>query len=327
MTKIDFVIMWLDDKEPNWQKDFQDNFKKENGDKSVNRIRSWDNLQYWFRGVERYAPWVNNVFLVTCGHVPDWLNLNAINLKVIKHSDFIPEIFLPTFSSPTIEMFVHNISELSEHFVMFNDDYFIINHIKKERFFKNNLPCDVSAFNVYHGFGVSINNMFCIKLLNKNFSQRESLKNHFFKWFSFKNGKYIFRTILLSIWPYFVGFYDHHFPQPFLKSIFKDVWDREGDIISESLKFKFRQPTNIINNLIRYWQLVSGNYYCYDVFRDSVYFGLNNFNLDDAIKTITNQTKSIIILNDTEETDFEKSKVLVNDALNNLFPIKSNFEI
>ena len=140
MLKVDFVILWVDNNDPKWQKDFEYYSFKEKGIKSEIRFRSWDNLHYWFRGVEKFAPWVNNIFLITSGHLPNWLDTSKKNLKIIKHSDFIPETYLPTFSSPVIEMFVHKIENLSEHFVMFNDDFFIINHVNQERFFKNKLP-------------------------------------------------------------------------------------------------------------------------------------------------------------------------------------------
>jgi hypothetical protein len=327
MTKIDFVILWVDNNDPNWQKDFQYYSLKEKGNKSEIRYRSWDNLQYWFRGVEKFTPWVNNIYFITSGHLPSWLDTTASNLKIIKHSDFIPFDLLPTFSSPVIEMFLHKIDELSEYFVLFNDDFFIINHLKQDRFFMKNLPCDISGFNVYHGGGLSTNIISCLELLNKNFDQRKSLRIHFFKWFSLQNNKLLFRTILLSFWPYFVGFYDHHLPQPFLKSIFKEVWNKEENLIYNSLNFKFRQRTNILHYLVRYWQLASGKYYCKNVLRDSIYFGLNSENLNNAVDIIKKQLKSIIVLNDIENTDFERSKELINNAFNEILPLKSKYEI
>ena len=27
-----------------------------------------DNLKYWFRGVEKFAPWVNKIYFITYGH-------------------------------------------------------------------------------------------------------------------------------------------------------------------------------------------------------------------------------------------------------------------
>ena len=96
---IDFVLMWVDGNDPEWQKEKSLYESDTNGDKRNIRFRDWDNLQYWFRGVEKYAPWVNKIHFVTWGHLPSWLNTEHPKLNVVKHSDFIPKEFLPTFNS------------------------------------------------------------------------------------------------------------------------------------------------------------------------------------------------------------------------------------
>jgi len=114
---IDFVMIWVDGNDPEWQKE------KAKYDGSVVttansevRYRDWDNLQYWFRAVEKYAPWVNKIHFVTWGHIPKWLDTTNPKLNIVKHSDFIPEEYLPTFSSHTIELNLHRIEGLAEIF-------------------------------------------------------------------------------------------------------------------------------------------------------------------------------------------------------------------
>ena len=67
MNKIDFVMIWVDNNDPEWQKSYNqykpNNNKKE--DASIVRYRDWDNLKYWFRGVEKFAPWVNKIHFIT----------------------------------------------------------------------------------------------------------------------------------------------------------------------------------------------------------------------------------------------------------------------
>lgn len=86
-------------------------------DASPERFREWNNLRYWFRGVERFAPWVRKVHFVTEGHVPEWLNLHHPKLNVVRHSDYIHERYLPTFSSRPMQISLHNIPDLTGHFV------------------------------------------------------------------------------------------------------------------------------------------------------------------------------------------------------------------
>src|SRR5699024_11566777 len=94
-------------------------------DKRNIRFIDWDNLQYWFRGVEKYAPWVNKVHFVTWGHVPNWLKVDHPKINVVKHVDFLKEENLPTFNSRAIEINLHRIEGLAEQFVYFNDDMFL----------------------------------------------------------------------------------------------------------------------------------------------------------------------------------------------------------
>ena len=74
-------------------------------------------MPYWFRAVEKFAPWVRKIHFVTCGHVPAFLNLAHPKLHHVKHEGFLPPEVLPTFSSHAIEMNLHRIPGLAEHFV------------------------------------------------------------------------------------------------------------------------------------------------------------------------------------------------------------------
>jgi len=154
MSKIDFVILWVDGNDPKW---LEEKNKYLNDKKmltaSASRYRDWDNLQYWFRGVEKFAPWVNNIYFITWGHVPSWLNINHPKLKIVNHKDYLDEKNLPVFNSNAIELEMHKITGLSEHFVAFNDDMFIINNVEESDFFRNGKPCDNFVENNVIAFG------------------------------------------------------------------------------------------------------------------------------------------------------------------------------
>ena len=139
---IDFVVLWVDGSDPAWQAEKAKYQGKALDDSnSANRFRDWGLLPYWFRAVERFAPWVRKIHFVTCGQVPEFLNTEHPKLHLVKHSDFMPPEALPTFSSHAIEMNIHRIPGLAEHFVYFNDDMFLIRAVKQENFFRDGLPC------------------------------------------------------------------------------------------------------------------------------------------------------------------------------------------
>ena len=136
-SKIDFVLPWVDGNDKAWQEEKNKySGKKTDSGNCPERYRDWEQLKYWFRGVEKYANWVNKIFFVTCGQKPEWLNEKNEKLVLIEHSDYIPKEYLPTFSSHTIELNMNRIPGLSEQFVYFNDDVFIINEVKKNDFFE-----------------------------------------------------------------------------------------------------------------------------------------------------------------------------------------------
>ena len=68
--KIDFIVTWVDSNDPEWIKSYN-YYRPEKPITDSARFRNWDIFRYWFRAVERYAPWVNKVFLVTNGRFPD----------------------------------------------------------------------------------------------------------------------------------------------------------------------------------------------------------------------------------------------------------------
>ncbi|MEX6253875.1 hypothetical protein [Providencia huaxiensis] len=54
----------------------------------------------------------HKIHFVTCGHYPNWLDINNHKINFVKHSDFIPKEYLPTFNSHTIELNLHRIKGL-----------------------------------------------------------------------------------------------------------------------------------------------------------------------------------------------------------------------
>lgn len=60
---IDFIITWVDGSDPVWKAE-KAKFQKETfGDARETRYRDWETLRYWFRGIERFAPWLNRIYI------------------------------------------------------------------------------------------------------------------------------------------------------------------------------------------------------------------------------------------------------------------------
>lgn len=327
---IDFVIAWVDGNDPEWQMD-KKKYEKDitsNSDNNIYRYRDWENLKYWFRGVEKYASWVHKIYFVTYGHVPNWLNLEHPKLVIVNHEDYIPKEYLPTFSSHTIELNFHRIKGLSEQFVYFNDDTFIINSLKEEDIFKGGKPCDSAILNVhcydFEKMGV-LAPFVDIGIINKHFEFKTVMKNQVYNWFNYRYGTYLMRNIVLQMCPRFPGMLQQHLPTFFLKSTFEEVWDKEYDILSQTCKNRFRNALDVNQWLFREWQLAKG-----DFVPHKVSIGKSMYAKDymEAKHYITKSKKKFICINDSDltEEEFIKSKTVINCGFELKFPEKSSFE-
>lgn len=281
--------------------------------------------------MEQFAPWFNKVYFITWGHLPAWLNTGHEQLEIIRHEDYIPAEYLPTFNSRTIELNFHRIESLSERFVLFNDDMFILKRIDKEDFFKNGLPADCAVImpNIStirnSTAAVVANNM---EIINTSFDKNEVIRKNLRKWLSLKYGRHLFSTMCCMPYKRFAGFFGPHLPIPYLKKTFKEVWEKEEQVLDESCRHRFRDKRGVNHWLIRYWQLVTGSFEPVSASLGSCYSITNNNS--DISAAITGQRHKLICLNDNEvETvlDFEKEKAVIRQAFEQILPDKSSFEL
>lgn len=126
MQKVDLVYMWVDGNDPEWQaKRNQYVGGSANQSQEVVGAARWrdnDELRFSLRSVEKYAPWINHIYIVTDGQCPAWLDTANPKISIIDHKDIMPAEALPVFNSQAIESCIHRIPGLSEHFIVGNDD-------------------------------------------------------------------------------------------------------------------------------------------------------------------------------------------------------------
>lgn len=132
---IDLVYTWVNTTNVNLLKSMSKHGNKDH----ISRMRNVNNNQllYSLRSIEKYAPWLRNIYIVTNGQIPHWLNIDNTKVTVVQHNDIFPpesihhvqptptSIPIPTISNTSIEMFLHRIPNLSERFLYMNDNLFI----------------------------------------------------------------------------------------------------------------------------------------------------------------------------------------------------------
>ena len=137
---IDFVWTWLDDDDTEWRERRDEHLLASGGRLSdphvAARFVNRDELMYSMRSVAMYAPWFGHLYVVTDRQTPEWLDASHPDVTVVDHREiFRDPAALPTFNSHSIESQLHHIPGLSEHFVYFNDDFFIGQMLHPSKFF------------------------------------------------------------------------------------------------------------------------------------------------------------------------------------------------
>ena len=327
---IDFVVTWVDMNTPEWKNEFaryaggRDNEK--NG-VSEARFRDYGFLKYWFRGVEKFAPWVRKIHFVTYEQKPEWLDVSNPKINWVDHRDFIPQQFLPTYNSVVIERYMHKIPGLAEHFVYFNDDFYITSPIGPERFFKNGLPCDIAVFQynpAWSQWYKRIKNN--LRIINRHFDKKEVLARFHDKWFDKSYGSRARWNYLLKPYGKFITLRTPHNAQPYLKSTFEEVWAVAGKELTETSANRFRTVTDYTPELFRTWQICKGDFEPYNTYADTKMFPLM-IKSKKAIKAIYGQSYKLICLNDNVHIR-HYGLVMENlkAAFDHILPEKSSFE-
>lgn len=340
MEKIDFVLPWVDGSDKEWlvlKRQYEvSEGKAISSDPEANgknRYRDYGLLKYWFRAVERFAPWFNRVFFVTCGQKPDWLDESNPKLRLVDHKEYIPAEYLPTFQSNTIELNLHRIPDLSECFVLFNDDTFLLRPVRPDFFFKRGLPvlsCDIgiprwlSAGNIGH---VVINNC---GLLKANMDVERLVWKHIWKFVNIRELGFaraaknlasiaVNRTVI----PGTFG----HLAQPHLKSTIDEIWSIASLVMDRTSRHRFRNNECVNHWLACAWNMISGRFYPANEKRRGMFVLINMDNLPQICDVIKQQSFPQLCWNDKEYTpEIEQCFHELSNAFDKILPEKSSFE-
>lgn len=331
--KIDFVIPWVDGNDSQWQaeKSLYQTQVIDNSN-SVNRFRDWGLLPFWFRAIEKYTPWVNKIFFITWGHIPEFLNIDNPKLQIVNHRDFMPEECLPTFSSHAIEMNVYRIRDLEDHFVYFNDDTFILRPMQETSFFRDGLPCTyggeypielVGKIDIWQHAAVND-----LGVVNAHFNKRQQVKRFGKK---YRSSTYRWKDNLRTLvaekfFPNeFIGFRNLHAPAAYLKQTMKEVWNAEPDLLQITSESRFRGADGLNQWVFLWWQIASGNFSPAVV--DNVVNSIDESSVDDLCDIIESQSHDMLCINDPEhEVEFEILSDRLKKAFTTILPDKCSFE-
>lgn len=249
--KIDAVITWVDGDDPRHRAKRQQfgTQKMLNTDDIAGntRYKSVGEIFYCVASINRFAPWINKIYIVTDEqnpHVEPFLEKHFpegyIPVEIVDHKTIFRdyEQYLPTFNSICIESMTWRIPGLSEHFIEFNDDLILAAPVSPEDFFteEGNLVCYGKKYNSlvvkihgllkYHSDG------------RKRVTFKETMNN---------------AASLLGRHLYMIKIY--HTPKALLKSYYEKYFSEHPEHLIANISHRFRSPKQFNAQELQYLEL------------------------------------------------------------------------
>lgn len=287
MNSIDYVIPMVFPSDRQWQSDL----RRAGGhtpEREV-RFRSWGTERLLVQCVRRNLPFVRDVVILLArdSQVQPWMETE--NVRVVTHAEFIPKLFLPTFNSCAIEMFLHRIPGISERFLYSNDDIFPLSSLQESDFFQDGRPCQ---HHTERGYPSQPNIFHKSCLAGINFVAGEFGLRFTDRWL--KGG---------------------HSIAPILLSTCRHLWERGAREIEGSVT-PFRSPRNFNQYIYGWHQHFSGNYV--DQVPKRRFLSVKTQTLEEMTEAINQDDPGILCINDHEcLTDFERYADAIRQAIRN----------
>ena len=308
--EIDIVYLWVNGNDPQWREK-RNSFTKENySDEGMNsEARYSDNgeLKYSLRSIEKYAPWIRNIFIVTDNQTPEWLDLNHPKVRIVDHTEILPSEALPTFNSTVIEHALFRIPGLSEYLIYANDDMFLNRETSPADFFApDGLPYIRFNRRLFRKLWLFIYS----KILKKNISHYNRTIQNSARLVEGKYGKYIGHKI-------------HHNIDAYRKSDLKHAYEVFAKDIEPTLLNHTRNDNDIQRNIYSYVPAVEN--------RGHVKFVTNKTSFRCHIEhphqfaELEKCSPMFFCINDSQFAN-EESHKLLKEFLEKKFPEKSQFE-
>jgi hypothetical protein len=261
---VDVVITWVDGGDPRLAAQREQYLGKDpsSGYSGGNPtyFASNNEIRYCVLSILKFAPFIRNIFIVTDGQDPglqqdvqNYFPGRADSIKIVDHQEIFRdyEQFLPTFNSTSIETMLWRIPGLSENFVYFNDDLFLLRNIKPEDWFINNRPVLRGKWRLAP-FKKLLSNRLKIAW-NKIWRRRPDYVPRF----SFYLGQWNAASLLGMRFRYF---FNCHTPHPFSKSRFEKFFTAHPDILEKNISYRFRnQKQYNLTTLANHLEIMDGN--------------------------------------------------------------------
>jgi hypothetical protein len=310
----DIVYTWVDGSDPEWLEK-KSGFMQAVGESALNpeaanasRYMNREELRFSLRSVSMFAAFVRNIYIVTDGQVPNWLDTTHPRIQLVDHRDiFDDEGKLPTFNSHAIESQLHHIPGLAEQYLYLNDDVFFGRHATADQFFLSN---------GHSKFFLSRHHIDVGPAKPEDPPVMSAAKNG--------------RDLLLERFGCLVTQKQQHVTHPQQRSILVEMERAFSNAFERTSRARFRSVTDIspASALHHYYAYLTGR-----AVRSSLRYGYINVaspDLESLLNAINRQrTLDVFCLNDTDASpeELRASVGVIRSFLETYFSIPSEWEL
>lgn len=261
---IDVIISWVDGDDPSFQKKM-DKFigpikRKSMPGAQKTRFGNVNELKYCVLSILTFAPFVRKIFIVTDQQSPSIIeDINPYfpdrtqDIQLVDHEEVFEgfEDYLPVFNSRSIESMIWRIKGLSDNFVYFNDDMFLIQPITPDYWFVNGGPVIRGSWLPSAAVRVLWDTLRC------NIQRKILGKKDFEPRASFHTGQWNAAKILGFRWRYFAL---DHTPHAVKKQTVSQYFNSNAELVKRNISFKFRHHSQFnFLSLSYHLEILSGN--------------------------------------------------------------------
>jgi hypothetical protein len=234
---VDVVISWVDGNDPNHRKKMnpylKDSLSEWDDIASPTRFSSIGEIYFCVASILKFAPFVRKIFIVTDNQNPylepfieQYFHDRSTEIIIIDHKEIFAgyEEILPVFNSLSLESCLYRIERLSEDFVYFNDDFFLMRPVKPSDWFNGGKAL---AYGTWRS--VTFDNLL----------RKIKPRKHGHLPFGFKDS--MLNAVPVSgkhSWYFCI----EHTPFPLKKSVLKAFFDNHHDVLFKNIDHKFRDP-------------------------------------------------------------------------------------
>jgi len=224
------------------------------------RFASVNEIRYCVLSILRFAPFIRNIFIVTDNQDPGldedlqkFFPEKRDAVRIVDHREIFEgfEEYIPTFNSISIASMIWRIKGLSQNFIYFNDDTFLLRPVSREDFFVGGRP-------VLRGRWVPAATPRVMYDRLRKFIRRRLMKDYDFQLrASFHIGQWNSAALLGFKARYFTNSHTPHTVD--LKTV-EEFFGRNRGLLERNISFRFREYTQFtFISLSNHLELLAGN--------------------------------------------------------------------